>query len=757
MTNNITILLSATPAAEERAAANELATHLAQALQVTTIPILTETAQASATKPVIYVGNTAKARQHGFVQSALEPEEWILKNVAPDELLVCGSAVRGTLYAAYELLEREYGVMWLDEQSTVIPQAPHGYFPKDLDLQGCSTFSCRCLHSYFRTAESSRQLRLFKLRQRQNLFHDENDALDDFRNFGLTPIFGSPRSCHTYFNYTQDLAVEDEDVFSLVNGQRLRAVNPSGPGQICFSNPKTLRVFTEKLKEFIKKDQQKYGVVPAIYDISANDNPEVCECPECQRRAQKYGSYSGLVLEFTNAIAAAIENEYPEVKIQMFAYQFAEVAPKGIKAHKNVLIRIAQLGCEFGRKVAIRDSLHSLTHPVNAVPLKRIQEWSEVGAIGIWDYWIMYFEALTTIGNTFAENLAIYKNSNVKTLFIEAEEPMITVFYAARLYLGYRFINDPTRNYDAELDKFMAAYYQDAAAPMRKLMKYMEMRNNEIAGKFGDVVLSKRTDLDDAFFLEAERLLDEAEALAPNHVVRKRIAKERLVVDRTRLLRRAALAPFDYNFVARRLLESFQLCKDLYLDEGQCNAFRNKLNFLVDSLTVQLPPAEYFKDYKVYADIAWPYFNEHSPATIKNAPDATGGRAVEIKGNSSAPITFGYFDETWRVNDWNMTIPKEEIPQDGSFHFYRLGKITLSPQGYFYVANPGKASLGRANEFYQPDSNSNEYEAFFSIKFIGKDFATNASEDEETQILLDRVLLVTPDDQLAALPAASPL
>ena len=58
---------------------------------------------------------------------------------------------------------------------------------------------------------------------------------------------------------------------------------------------------------------------PEYYSVSQNDCDSACGCAECKKFIQKYG-VSGLVIDFTNRIAAEITKDYPDIKIQIFAY-----------------------------------------------------------------------------------------------------------------------------------------------------------------------------------------------------------------------------------------------------------------------------------------------------------------------------------------------------------------------------------------------------------------------------------------------------
>lgn len=122
-----------------------------------------------------------------------------------------------------------------------------------------------------------------------------------------------------------------------------------------------------------------------------------------------------------------------------------------------------------------------------------------------------------------------------------------------RVWLGFRCLNNPERNAEQEIGLFMDCYYGPAAPKMRALLELIEKGNAKIAERLNDVTLRRRTDMDDAFFAEADRLLDEAEQLAVTEEQRRHIAKERAVVDMVRLERRGELAPFDLDPVMKRL------------------------------------------------------------------------------------------------------------------------------------------------------------------------------------------------------------
>ena len=729
-----TIIRAVDAAEPEKKAIQELTQHIKAASGVN-IPVKTENSKFSG--PAIYIGQTAFARKYGILFQNYGKEEWLIKVIGKD-IVIGGGRPRGTIYGVWEFLERRAGIMWLDEKFTYLPELNEITVPDNFELKGKPAFAIRCIYAYHRNPQKAR--RLFMARNRQNLFHGES-GLGYLKAWGIYKILGSPRECHTYYNYTKDWGPENENCFSLSkSGKRLRAVNPSGPGQVCLTNPKTRKLFAAELRGFIEADRagSKDGNYPWIYDISANDNNSKCVCPKCLAAAKKYGSYSGLVLEFTNAIADSIAGDYPDVKVQMFAYMFAQEVPENIKARPNVIVRLAQLGSEWAG--AVRDSLRPLSHPNNEVCRQQVLGWSKIASLAIWDYWIMYLKDTEASSCTPAivSNLRFYHDKNVISILIESEKPLDTCFYALRIWLGFRFMNNPDLDAATEIDRFMKVYYGPAAPFMKEFLKYLEKRNAEIKKRLTDLPVQRRTDLDDAFFIKADKLFAAAEAAVagkPDYL--RRIAKERVVIDRVRLLRKSELKPFDTKPEIERLKKNyFTACED-YLSPG-----KNKLQFqnFLESLTIDIPPPEKFKNANIAFDITWGRLRSCTrQAKIIKIPDAAGGKAIVLKKfKDTGDLHYGFYDVSNKKQKYTIKLKRKSLPQDEKFHFYKIGRVNLPPKSYVW-AHPTWYIQNKLNEFYKPNGNNN-YEIFVSLKVQGPAYVTGSKK--ENAVMMDRILLV---------------
>ncbi|MBM4082804.1 MAG: hypothetical protein FJ278_24065, partial [Planctomycetes bacterium] len=115
------VVLSAKATLPEQTAARELADYLSK---VTGGQFAIQD-ESSATRAdfTLYIGPTQFAQAQGLDAAKLGPEEWLMRTVGKDLILI-GGRPRGTLYAVYRFLEDVVGVHWWSPWEESVPRKP---------------------------------------------------------------------------------------------------------------------------------------------------------------------------------------------------------------------------------------------------------------------------------------------------------------------------------------------------------------------------------------------------------------------------------------------------------------------------------------------------------------------------------------------------------------------------------------------------------------------------------------------------------
>ncbi len=469
--NNMQVVLPKNPVAVETNAAKELVAYVNK-MTGESIEIVNE---GAAVEAGIYVGDTEFAKANNVTHPSSEyGEGWAIKAV-DGNLVLCGDATRGTLYAVYHLLEDALGVRWWTYTEEYVPSVDAALVWNEYDDSGAPAFAYRDMHPGV-------------LNGTQNVFQGHNRLNGICSNppdgYGGEENFGAPAYVHTFAYYVpSDMFAEHPEWFSLVDGKR---VNNS---QLCLSNEELLEYMTDKLLGYIADDlrvaEQNGTNPPRWYSLTPNDWDLFCGCSACAHRIEKSG-LSGYVLQFVNQIAEVVEESYPDVLLDTLAYQQYMLPPKDdTKPAKNVQIRFANL---------TSDVLHGFDHPNNAKSLDCLKQWAaitEEGRLVLWDYPVnfdiggvvptMYklpkhFQALLEVG--------------VTGYFGEHENPINTDFWDMKMWLSAKLLEDPYQDFDALMNDFLNGYYGAAGPYVRK---YLDLVGGLLEQSYAYAELGKPT------------------------------------------------------------------------------------------------------------------------------------------------------------------------------------------------------------------------------------------------------------------------
>lgn len=497
-------------------------------------------AKAPENKSRIALGATEIAKKAGFPPEWLNREERIIKTSGKD-LILTGGAGNGTLAAVYAFLEKQGGCDWFDGWTAKIPVYKKFMIP-DLDIRKEPDFRYRQIFTLARGWAP-----------KMNIAPSLNAP--DIAN----PAYGRPGNCHTFYAYSKDWPKDNLKLFTM-NARKKREMPRGmiGPN-FCLSNPETARRVEEKLREFIKMDQdtaEKYNQPkPFIYDISQNDcNNYFCLCKNCKELAGKYGQ-SGLLLTFINKIAENVSKDHPEIMISTFAYAFATHPPKGgIVPADNVMIRLCN---------TVADYYQPIEGNTDESFLKILQEWGRISKhLAVWDYWVFYWDKYPAPYHNvhfIKKNLELYKTNHAKVILAESEASETASFFALKVWLGYKLMDDLSQSDNDLIARFMDGYYGPGAEAIREYYEYLAERQKEASCKvFGAQAKNPpdRPYLDRIFYLKAEEMLNRAEAAcSPGSIYQINVRRERIPVDASML---ALWNKLNLPFERKNILERYE-------------------------------------------------------------------------------------------------------------------------------------------------------------------------------------------------------
>ena len=505
------IVLPAGAIPAERYAAEELQLYI-EKISGAKLPIVADTVELTARE--IQLGNTSHlARLRSKVDFAgLGPDGFEL-GVEGNTVIIAGGRPRGTLNGVYTLLEEKLGVRWFTPEVEVVPKVDRVLLPKRTEtrvpvLQNRDVF----WREMMRNAD-------FAARHRLNGQH-----------YGLTEKHGGPFTVYFPFVHSLDALVPPDlyqahpEYFPLIDGKR-----KSGYVQRCLSNPDVLKLAIARVQQWIKEHPEA-----TIISVSQNDAGDNCRCDQCKGLDDAEGSPAASLLKFVNAVAEAIEQDHPNIRIDTLAYQYTRKPPKTIRPRHNVIVRLCSIECCF-------------SHPLETCPAeenKRFRDdiiaWGQVAPlIYVWDYTTDFghYEQPFPNFDSLQSNVRFFVKHGVKSLFEQGN-------YSGggngemgplRAYVLAKLLWNPDTDVQKHTQEFANAYYGKAAP---KILAYLDTTHRPVLeqGLHAHIFDPPTSAYLKSEVMDAgEKLLDEAEQLAENDDVRFRVQMARLPVWYTKI------------------------------------------------------------------------------------------------------------------------------------------------------------------------------------------------------------------------------
>jgi len=802
-----TIVQSNRATEPEKFAVQELAAFLKRVTGAE-FPVVSEASLTGDDAKRIYVGWTDHAARHGIDTTKVGEEEWVIRTIG-DCLVLTGGRPRGTMSAVYEFLEDQIGCHWLDRKTEVIPSRPTLDIGP-LNVQAKPWFWQRQLHSPTGTPDDKWRFMIrnknyrYDFRGRTDFFpqgafsrvsgsrtgiHSFSTFVNGKDWFASHPeyfsLVGGKRVPALTSAGPGQLCLTNPDVLRLTV-KKLREFIAEDRAE-ARSLALQSRASPDHLKENSALESQATAP-PRVYWITQNDVYRAhCECSDCQAIVQREGGESGPLIAFLNAVAEDIEKGYPDVLVGTIAYNLTSTPPKQIRPRDNVLIG----WCDVYSKC---DGIRPLSHPSNSRNYEEITGWGKVAprlAIGD-DYWTAlsyykYFPTPYAMIDCVASDIKLFADQGAESFFAETPDYMAASqqFIPLKFWLGYQLLVDPHQPVEPLIKTFMDGYFGEAGGMMRDYLRYLRKRIDADAQfKMLRDEPHKLAYLDLEFFKTSQALFDEAESrVDAASLEAKHIAVERFTLDGAllflwpwleRKLPAGKMLPFDRKAVIERYERGWQaLVSSRYSrvytqDKNSLNADGKLLERMVGLFRdPQLP--EQFRDLppRDVADFNWLTFSQIRPRQ-KFVPDdeaagrmtATftersriqkaeeGGDAFEVgeAEQHREPLVFGVSVGKKLGDGQTITVQPEDIPQDGKYHLYRVGRIRVQ-EGTTVWALEG-ARLGvNVDRIFEADADDpavNERDAYISLKLQGPAYVSGSKQPNG--VWMDRVLLIKPQE-----------
>jgi hypothetical protein len=400
----------------------------------------------AAESPRLLVGpKAAKLAEPDFTVEGLGTDGIIIRSVGND-LILAGGYPRGTLYAVYTFLEDELGCRWWSSSESTIPNEP--------------TLIVNKLNIRYVPA----------LEYREPFWFDAFDGDWAVRNKsnGNRPRLDEKRGGkHTYEGFVHTFYPlippkkyfkEHPEWFSEIDGKRIYK-----RAQLCLTNG-------EMRKELVKNLKARLRENPAatIASVSQNDWRGNCQCSLCATIEKEEGSPAGLVLRFVNAVAADIEEEFPNVAISTLAYQYTRKPPKITKPRHNVIVRLCSIECSFCKPLADERNKEFRDDIVG---------WSQIcNRLYIWDYTTNFRHHIMPHPNlrVLGPNVKFFADHNVKGIFEQGAYSTYGAEMAElRAWVLAKLLWDPSRDGQELIDEFIEGYYGPAGSHIKAYLDVM--------------------------------------------------------------------------------------------------------------------------------------------------------------------------------------------------------------------------------------------------------------------------------------------
>ena len=124
------------------------------------------------------------------------------------------------------------------------------------------------------------------------------------------------------------------------------------------------------------------------------------------------------------------------------------------------------------------------------------------------------------------------------------------------------------------------------------------------------------------------------------------------------------------------------------------------------------------------------------------------GNCASLTHADDADPVFGLYDQQRKEYGPTLTIAKADVPQDGKYHLYKMGRWRILPGTRLWGHKSWTVGCLDIEYAYRPPGpdatpDANDWDVWVSAKFTGPAYI-RGSPDKENGYYMDRVILVRP-------------
>ena len=471
------------------------------------VPYFSDVERCPRRSPEIHIGSNVRGIKTDV--SHLSNDGFVIKTRGED-VVIAGKTPRGTVYGVYYFLEKYINfkcftkdVETFDSVETLIVE--------DLDICENPAFEYREI--YFRSAFDTD----FSVKNRlnSNMAHIPNEKGGTMKFFNFHHSFLELVPPEIYYD-------THPEYFSFVDGKRLREKT-----QLCLTNEGVFLAARKTLRRWIKENPDC-----KVFSVAQNDWYNYCTCPKCRKLDEQYGTPAASLITFVNRLADDIKEDYPDVLLHTFAYQYTKKAPLGLRVADNVIVRLCNIECSWDTSM----EKQAVEQPDSQAAgfVENISQWGKLCKhLYIWDYACNFQNYLLPFPNyrSMPENMRTYAKNNIVGVMQQGNFAYGETSALADLecYLGARLLWNPYQDENKIIDDFIKGVYGEECYPYIK--EYVDLLCDSLKGN--KLTLYQNSDagyITDFLVTKAEDLFDKALSVVKSRKSKWYLQKEYLSI-----------------------------------------------------------------------------------------------------------------------------------------------------------------------------------------------------------------------------------